>query len=564
MNDFIGKRLKMKRRILIVDDEEINVMMLSKILKDEYEVFTASNGNEALDILKQENGLISLILLDLIMPVMDGYEFFNVISQCSEYKNIPIICLTSEKDAEVEILNMGMADFIPKPFENPAVILARISRVIQLFEGSDIIKATQFDDLTNLYNIEYFCEYASLYDKYYPHCSKDLIAISFNRFYVVNAVHGRAYSDKILVLIGNAIKDYVDKNAGVACRYLNNLFYVYIKSGNHADGLLEKINTALYDFAEDSTYRIKIGVFRSDESNSYEFSKKMDYALLACNSINDSYSTQIAYYDESIREKENFEEKLICDLDKAIEQRQFKVYYQPKFSVQSTAPHLCSAEALIRWEHPEFGMINPGKFIPLFEKNGMITKLDHYVWVEAANQVAQWKKTYNCSLPVSVNVSRIDMLDENLCHDLLSIVKEAGIDIKDFYLEVTESAYTNDKTDVLNVVDTLRKEGFYIEMDDFGTGYSSLNMLTELQFDVLKLDMEFVRNIHKDEKALRLVEFIIDIAKYLNVMVIAEGVEHEEQYNILKQLGCDVVQGYYFSKPVDNNRFEDIIKKNAT
>ena len=101
-------------------------------------------------------------------------------------------------------------------------------------------------------------------------------------------------------------------------------------------------------------------------------------------------------------------------------------------------------------------------------------------------------------------------------------------------------------------------------MDDFGTGYSSLNMLTELQFDVLKLDMEFVRNIHKDEKALRLVEFIIDIAKYLNVMVIAEGVEHEEQYNVLKQLGCDVVQGYYFSKPVDNNRFEDIIKKNAT
>ena len=251
-------------------------------------------------------------------------------------------------------------------------------------------------------------------------------------------------------------------------------------------------------------------------------------------------------------------------MDKAIEQRQFKVYYQPKFSVQSTAPHLCSAEALIRWEHPEFGMINPGKFIPLFEKNGMITKLDHYVWVEAANQVAKWKKEYNRSIPVSVNVSRIDMLDENLCQDLVGIVNDAGIEIKDFYLEVTESAYTDDKTDVLNVVDNLKREGFYIEMDDFGTGYSSLNMLTELQFDVLKLDMEFVRNIHKDEKALRLVEFIIDIAKYLNVMVIAEGVEHEEQYNILKQLGCDVVQGYYFSKPVDNNRFEDIIKKNAT
>lgn len=564
MNDFIGNRLKMKRRILIVDDEEINRIMLSKILMDEYEVFTACNGKEAFDVLEQENGLISLILLDLIMPVMDGYEFFNIISQCSEYKNIPIICLTSEKDAEVKILNMGMTDFIPKPYDVPAVILARISRVIQLYENNTIIKATQFDTLTGLFNIEFFWEYASLYDHYYPDTSKDIIAININRFYVINAVHGRGFADKILISIGKTIKDYVNTNVGVACRYASDLFYVYINSGEHAKALLEKINSALYDYLEASGSRIRIGVYRSDASSSDDFGKKMDYALLTCNSISESYNNQIAYYDETIKERENFDEKLVRDLDKAIEQRQFKVYYQPKFSVQSTAPHLCSAEALIRWDHPEFGMISPGKFIPLFEKNGMITKLDHYVWVEAAKQVAKWKKEYNRSIPVSVNVSRIDMLDENLCQDLVGIVNDAGIEIKDFYLEVTESAYTDDKTYVLNVVDNLKKEGFYIEMDDFGTGYSSLNMLTELQFDVLKLDMEFVRNIHKDEKALRLVEFIIDIAKYLNVMVIAEGVEYEEQFNLLKKLGCDVVQGFYFSKPVENNSFEEIIKKSAT
>ncbi|MCR4814403.1 MAG: EAL domain-containing protein [Lachnospiraceae bacterium] len=243
---------------------------------------------------------------------------------------------------------------------------------------------------------------------------------------------------------------------------------------------------------------------------------------LACNSINGVFNRHIAYYDDAIIQKEQYEEKLVHDLERALEQKQLVVYYQPKYNIRGEKPVLSSAEALIRWSHPELGMISPGVFIPLFENNGLICKVDRYVWKEAALQVAEWKKKYHKTIPVSVNVSRVDMLNKELPTEMMEIVNEAGIEPKDFYLEVTESAYTENQADVLIIVEKLRRLGFVIEMDDFGTGYSSLNMLTSLPFDILKLDMVFVRRIHLDEKALRIVVFILEIAEYLKVKVIAE------------------------------------------
>ena len=187
--------------------------------------------------------------------------------------------------------------------------------------------------------------------------------------------------------------------------------------------------------------------------------------------------------------------------------------------------------------------------------------MDHYVWKEAAETVAKWKKEYGKSIPVSVNVSRVDMMNDGLVSDIKAIVEEAGIDRSEFLLEITESAYTDDKSQIIGLVNELRSEGFKIEMDDFGTGYSSLNMLTDLPFDVLKLDMVFVRNIHTDDRARKLVKFIMEIANFLRVTTIAEGVELKEQYEILKEMGCDVIQGYYFSKPLPAEEFEKLLKE---
>jgi EAL domain-containing protein (putative c-di-GMP-specific phosphodiesterase class I) len=234
----------------------------------------------------------------------------------------------------------------------------------------------------------------------------------------------------------------------------------------------------------------------------------------------------------------------------------FKVYLQPKYDIRPDTPVLSSAEALVRWIHPELGFVSPGEFIPLLEDNGLILELDKFVWREAAARIRYWKDRFGRSVPVSVNVSRVDMLTSGLKDIFGEILAEYGLDEGDLMLEITESAYTEDSEQVISTVRDLRAMGvgFRIEMDDFGTGYSSLGMLTRLPIDVLKLDMSFVRSAFGETRDVRMIELIIDIADYLHVPVVAEGVETEEQYLILKSMGCDFVQGYYFSRPVPPSR----------
>ena len=223
-------------------------------------------------------------------------------------------------------------------------------------------------------------------------------------------------------------------------------------------------------------------------------------------------------------------------------------------------PKLYSAEALVRWIHPELGFISPGEFIPLFEENGLILKLDDYVWQEAAAQIRRWREKFGVELPVSVNLSRTDFYDAHLRERLLGIVAGAGISVRDFVLEVTESAYSQDVERMVALIGDLRGEGFQIEMDDFGSGYSSLNMLCMMPLDAIKIDMKFVRNIMDSKSGYRMVELVVEMARSLRVPAIVEGVEDEAQYRLMKQAGCDVVQGYYFSRPVDADAFEELIR----
>lgn len=201
-------------------------------------------------------------------------------------------------------------------------------------------------------------------------------------------------------------------------------------------------------------------------------------------------------------------------------------------------------------------MIPPNEFIPLFERSGDIGALDKYVWAEAAKQVARWREKYGRSIPVSVNLSRVDVFDPTLEQTLDEILAENGLDRSDLKLEVTESAYTEDADQVIEVIDRLRKKGYEIEMDDFGTGYSSLNMLSSMPIDILKMDRAFIQNIEHDAKEIKLVEMILGIAEDMNVPVVAEGVETEKQLQLLKEMGCALVQGYYFSRPIPTDEFE--------
>ena len=242
-----------------------------------------------------------------------------------------------------------------------------------------------------------------------------------------------------------------------------------------------------------------------------------------------------------------------------MENREFKVFYQPKYNIQCDPPRLASAEALIRWQHPELGLVPPCDFIPLFEGNGQISVVDKYVWEEAARQIAIWKKKYGIILPVSVNLSRVDVFDPNLGEIFEGLIRDNGLTYDALKLEVTESAYTDNAEELLKVMERLRSKGFEIEMDDFGSGYSSLNMLSSMPVDILKMDRGFILNIEHNPPDFRLVQLILDIARNLKLTVIAEGVETENQMLMLKNAGCDVVQGYYFSRPVPPEEFERFI-----
>ena len=195
----------------------------------------------------------------------------------------------------------------------------------------------------------------------------------------------------------------------------------------------------------------------------------------------------------------------------------------------------------------------------MFEENGLISLLDEYVWRQAAAQVKEWKDKFGVSVPVSVNVSRIDIKDNNIVTNLCDIVKEAGIDISDFHLEITESAYVSDTKHLVETVEAFREKGFVIEMDDFGSGYSSLNMLSTIPIDILKVDMRFMENIKENQKGVRMMELVKEIADFLKVPVVAEGVEQQEQLDTLKELGCQMIQGYYFSKPIPVGEFEMLL-----
>ena len=266
------------------------------------------------------------------------------------------------------------------------------------------------------------------------------------------------------------------------------------------------------------------------------------------------------FHYEEIREDE-FKKRLLLDVEQALKEEEFKVYYQPKFNIKEKVPVLSSAEALLRWHHHAYGMIAPSVFIPLLEESRLIRKVDAYVWQKAARQISEWKRKKKITVPVSVNVSRVDMPDEKMVVYLEELIEDCDISSEELLLEITESAYMEDPSLIIERVKQLRKKGFLIEkMDDFGTGYSSLSMVSRLPIDALKIDMGFLREAFKGKKDTRMIAIIIDIARYLGVLTIAEGVENEDQYLCLKKLGCDIVQGYYFSKAVEPKDFERFLE----
>ncbi len=264
---------------------------------------------------------------------------------------------------------------------------------------------------------------------------------------------------------------------------------------------------------------------------------------------------EIVWFNDSMKEEQVWERRIEDDMERGLENHEFQVYLQPKYSTKDEK--LSAAEALVRWIHPVLGFVSPGKFIPIFEKNGFILQLDDYMLTEVAQLQAGWILQGKPLVPISVNVSRAHFAEDNLAEHICSIVDKYKVPHEYIELELTESAFFDDKEVLLTTVRKLKGFGFKVSMDDFGAGYSSLNSLKELPLDIIKLDAEFFRSVDDIERSNLIVGQTISLAKKLGMEIVAEGIETREQVDFLAKQDCDLIQGFYFSKPLPVNEFEE-------
>lgn len=553
------KELQLRRTLLIADDSEINGDILALHFENDFNILRAYNGQETLDIIKENIDTIDLVLLDIFMPVLDGFSVLKARKEDPEIRKIPFIVMTGEPDIEKDCFHLGVNDFINKGRDDPEIIVARVKRMIELYEDRSIIKEVKTDALTGLYSLEFFKKFANQFDKAEPKVDKDLLSVNITRFHLINELYGREYGEEVLKNIADYLSEYLKDIKGIASHTTEGDFLIYCSHQEDYSPFLDGLMSHLHDSVNSESVRIHVGVYPNvDESLDKEI--VIGRALNVSQNIKDD-SQIYGVYDEKTQEKAFFEEQLINSFDKAIKEKQFKIFYQPKYNIQGERNKLVSAEALIRWIHPKYGMVSPGVFIPLFEHNGYIRKLDNYVFNEVARQQAEWNEQYGFYLPVSVNVSRVDIHNPNLVKEILEAVDKHNVPRDKYYIEITESAYAQDEHEVVSVATELKENGLLIEVDDFGSGYSSLNTISDLPFDVLKIDMLFMRRVDNNPKTKEIIKMILAMCKQFNATSVAEGVETDEHYKFLKESGCDVIQGYYFSKPLPNNEFIALIEK---
>lgn len=547
-----------QRQILVVEDNDLNRSILSDILSDDYEILEAENGQVALDILEQNRDSISLILLDIMMPVMDGYTFLDKIKKDEEFSLIPVIVMTqgNTEEDEVSALEHGATDFIPKPYR-PQVIKHRVASLINLCETAAMVNQLKFDRLTGLYTSEYFYRKVRACLDENPQMEYTILCCNMENFKLYNDTFGREAGDRMLVKMAEIFSKRVGKDA-ICCRYRADRFLCLTDSQSERKRREWFLKSKELDRSEQlENISIKLGVYEIvDQSISVE--QMCDRALLAVETITGKYDQHVAVYDDLIRSKLIREQTITDAMEIALHENQFDIYFQPKYSLGEDC--IVGAEALVRWIHPEWGVISPKEFIPIFEKSGFIRWLDEYVWESACEKLRNWKEKGYLMIPISVNVSRADIYQSNLVDIFCNLIKKYGIDSSLLHLEITESAYTETPDQIISTTDKLHKHGFIVEMDDFGSGYSSFNMMGQLSLDILKLDMEFVHNEMEKAVGQSLLYDVINMAHKADLKVVAEGVETIEQKECLQRMGCDYAQGYLFAKPMPTAEFEELLK----
>ncbi|MDD6187322.1 MAG: EAL domain-containing protein [Oscillospiraceae bacterium] len=539
-----------KRKVLIVEDNQLNIDILTGILEDEYTVLTATNGEEGLKVVMAHYRELSLIFLDVYMPVLDGFEFLKALYSREDIPFIPVIVTTSSnlQADEIKCLELGALEFVVKPY-NRDIVKARTKNIISLRESVATLSAVEHDPLTGYLTIQAFQHYMTNYLISHSEEKYNLVVADIIGVRNINSIYGEKVGDDVIKFVSTVFRSFADT---ILCARKEDKFFFLCNGAFTADeNTLRRAQKVIKDSSIVPNLDIKYGIYINVDTMQ-SVSVLCDRALFALDQIKSEPTVDYAIYDETIHSRVLKNILLESKFAEAVEKEEFALWFQPKISLSEN--RVVGAEALVRWITLNGEIISPGEFIPLFETDGYIQILDEYIFKKAClfqkERIDKGLKT----VPVSVNLSRNSVYISDVAERYSRIVKEIGIPSDLISLEITESA-ANESREVLEQVKRLSEKGFKIDMDDFGTGYSSLSSLISMEFDGVKLDKSIIDKL-KTDKGKKLIEYTIVLAHDIGMHVIAEGVEKKDQVEFLKKIKCDIAQGYYFYQPKNQKDFE--------
>lgn len=384
-----------------------------------------------------------------------------------------------------------------------------------------------------------------------------IILFDIDKFKIVNELYGYKEGNNILKNISKVLTDSLEEDELVARISADN-FQILIKYNSDKE-IIERIDTIIQKSRAVDNYILtfSFGIHKITD-RSLSIDSLSDRANIARRTIKDSHVNYYAFYDDAIRNKILAEKEIENMMVSSLENEEFKVYLQPKYYINTSK--IAGAEALVRWKHPKRGLISPAEFIPVFEQNGFVVNIDLFMFKKVCEKLREWLDNGFSIITISVNISRLHLHTPNVAETLYKIAKNYNVPTDHIELEITESAVINfdDVKSLIDIMNEFKKYGFKISMDDFGTGYSSLNILREMPVDILKLDQAFFDKNGDTPRGKIVISDVVVMAKHLNMITVAEGVETKEQTVFLKDIGCDMAQGYYFAKPMPVDNFEKL------
>ncbi|HEY3486937.1 MAG TPA: EAL domain-containing protein, partial [Gammaproteobacteria bacterium] len=547
--------------IMVVDDDRSMLITMRTVLEnDGYQVKEFTNGADALEACA--NKLPDLVLMDALMPGMDGFTACKTLRELPGGEHLPLLIVTALED-EGSIDNAfaaGANDFIPKPV-NFAVLRQRIARLLDASQAEKHVRHLAYHDtLTGLPNRRTFIEklHAMMAE---PRDENDMIAIMFldlDRFKLVNDTMGHDAGDLLLKSVTTRIQQLL-RSSDLVARLGGDEFTVlvdHVKSVEIIAKIAQKICQRLAEpfmLMDQQIYistSIGIAIYPNDSGDVSTLVKYADTAMFKAKELRNSFS----FYEPGMEMVIAKRMELENEMRKALEHDEFLLYYQPQVDVETGK--IAGAEALIRWQHPQRGMVSPAEFIPLAEETGLIAALGEWVLKRACQQLREWLDKGHQPIVLAVNISSRQLEDTHFVSKTMSTLKETGIPANLLELEITESAIMRNPEEVIPALEEMKRMGINLAIDDFGTGHSSLNYLRRFPVDTLKIDRSFVNDISKSPEDSVIINGIIALAKSLHLKVIAEGVETYEQKVYLQEQKCDWIQGYYLYKPMPADIFE--------